>query len=92
MHTEKQMERWLESETRNIAMPDGDRRFITMFRLFWKSYDSLITLSGYTPEQISGWAVEEAGLQGMEFQKAFEGVIAWLDDQRQRRWSRVKDT
>lgn len=86
MSTEKQTERWLEMQTREVATPNGTRRSVRMFRLSWEIYESLLTLNRYTPEEIAGWAAEEAMLQDLEFDEAFDGVIAWLDDQRRRRW------
>lgn len=86
MHTEKQTEDWLASETRDVVLADGSRRPVRMFSLSWETYDCLVALSGYTPEQIAAWALEESCLQKLSFGEAFEGVVAWLDHQRRERW------
>jgi len=86
LYTEKQTERWLENETRNLPMPGGSTRRHTAFRLVWEKADSLVLLSGYSFAELAGFAAEEAELQDIDFDKAFTGVISWLDDQRRERW------
>lgn len=74
-----QTEHWLESQTRDIRMPDGTVRQHTAFKLIWDTADGLIQLSGYTMDELVGFACEEAYLQKLEFNEAFKGIVAWLD-------------
>lgn len=78
--TEKQIEEWLESETRLITLPDGSTRPLTDFRMTWVLYDDLIQIWGYTPEQFVRWAVEETTLHGITLEKAFGSIVAYVDE------------
>ena len=86
MYTEKQIEGWLEFEIRPLPMPDGTMRRHRAMRLVWDVFESLVNDSGYTPSELAGYALEEAGLQGIGFDEAFRGTVSWLDDQRRRQW------
>lgn len=85
-HTESQVERWLECETRDLQMPDGSTRPHRCFRLVWEIADSLVLLDGYSYEELASFAAEEAALQQLPFDEAFKGVVSWLDEQRRERW------
>lgn len=86
-HTEKQIEDWLESQTRDLVMPDGTTRPHTAFKLVWHTMDSLVEVSGYSPLELVEYALEEAHLQKMSFDEAFTGVLSWLDEQRRKQWT-----
>lgn len=81
-------EHWLEAQTRKLRMPDGSIREHTAFKLVWNNADALVSLSGFTMDQLVSYACEEAYLQNLSFDEAFEGIIAWLDD-RQRKGIRI---
>lgn len=85
-YTETAIETWLEPETRDLPMPNGSTRPLTVFRLVWDKADSLVLLNGYTLEELAGFAAEEAMLKRISFERAFTGVVAWLDNQRRARW------
>lgn len=85
-YTAEQIAEWMAVETRMLAMPDGIVRPLGTFHLVWSKFDSLISLDGYSAEELIGYAVEEAGLQNMTFEQAFVMVVGWLDSQRRDRW------
>jgi hypothetical protein len=78
--TEKETEALLESETRDLPMPDGSFRPVTDFKLGWEIYDRLLFISDYTPSQFVGWALEEAELSGRSFEEMFPVVVAYVDN------------
>ena len=84
MYTEKQIEAWLELETRTLPMPDGASRRHRAMRLVWDVFESLVEDSGYSQTELVGYALEEAEIQGIDFEEAFRGTVSWLDDQRRR--------
>lgn len=84
--TEKQIEAQLEMETRDLPMPDGAMRKLTMFKVFWNAVDSLI-LNGWDWKLNRwGWSrgrlVEEAlsvsEANGWNFQYSFERVVNFV--------------
>jgi hypothetical protein len=78
-YTEKQVEAWLETETRELPMPDGSTRPHTTFRLVWETVDSLVLLSGFSVAELVAFAVEETHLQKASFDDAFTSVVGYLD-------------
>ncbi|MCK6418633.1 MAG: hypothetical protein L6Q57_06830 [Alphaproteobacteria bacterium] len=85
-YTAEQIAEWMAVETRMMPLPDGNVRPLMTFNLVWSKFDSLITLDGYSAEELIGYAVEEAGLQNITFEQAFVAVVGWLDNQRRDRW------
>ncbi len=85
-YTEKQIEAWLESETRNLPFLDGSTRPVTAFQLVWSKAESLILLDGYSMLDLTRYAAEEVALQRIDIDRAFSCVVAWLDNQRRSRW------
>lgn len=78
--TEKETEALLESETRDLLMPDGSFRPVTEFKLTWEIYDRLLFISDYTPSQFVEWGLEEAELSGRSFEEMFPVVVAYVDN------------
>ena len=79
--TEKETEYWLERQTRDLPAQDGSTHPYTTFRSVWHAYDRLLDLYGYTPAQLLGYVYEEMELQGVSFDRAFRGVVGYLDDE-----------
>jgi len=78
--TEKQIEAWLERETRNLPMPNGPCRSLTAFNLTWEKLDDLVELAGYTPARLVDFAIEESLLQKAPLEKTFPYCVAYLYD------------
>ncbi len=76
--TEQTIEAYLVNETRDLPMPNGSTRPHTTFKLVWSSVDILNQTVGVTTEQLVQGALEESTLQGIGFEEAFDGVVAWL--------------
>lgn len=85
-YTEKQIEAWLDRETRELVLADGSRRHVTAMNLAWSKADSLRSLDGYTLEELVSFAAAEVELQGLSFDDAFTCVVAYLDNKRRDRW------
>lgn len=83
--TEKEIEAWLETETREFPLPDGTRRKLGTMRLMWAVYDDILKAGGYTPEMIARWTAQEMSLQNLSLQDAFHCVIAYVDKHIQKR-------
>ena len=77
-YTEKETEEWLQTEMRELPLPGGGTRPLTGFHLLWVVYDELVE-KGYSPERLVGWAIEETELTGVCFERAFPGVVAYVD-------------
>jgi hypothetical protein len=79
-----EVEGFLVTETRNLVLPDGCIEPVTLFRLIWDAYDHVLT-RGYTPEEISEWAMDGVKLQNLPINDAFESIIRYVDDLVRRR-------
>lgn len=80
-YTEKQTEAWLESQTRDLPFPDGTMRPFTNTKLMWETVDSLILIAGYSYANLVEFALDECELNNVSFDRAFPGVVAYLDGQ-----------
>lgn len=78
--TEKQIEAWLEFETRRLPMPDGSHRPFTYFRYVWEKLDDLDLLAGYSPDRLVEFAIEENQISGVQIEKTLNGCISYLYD------------
>lgn len=85
-YTDKQIEAWLETQTRDLPMPNGTTRPHTTFRLVWETVDSLVLTCGYSVVELTGYAIAETKLQNVTFEEAFDGVVAWLNHEHNKRW------
>lgn len=76
--TEKQTEDWLKLETRNITMPDGSTRPISMFKLHWNGYDFLVAeWKTFTEEKLVQIALNDAARTGRSFEQQFPNIVAY---------------
>lgn len=85
-YTEKEIEAWLDTETKDLPFPDGTCKPVTAFQLVWGKAESLVLLDGYSIEELVRYAVEESTLQRIDIDRAFASIVAWLDNQRRSRW------
>jgi hypothetical protein len=76
--TEKETEKWLEPESRDIAMPDGSKRSIEMFKLAWRSFDFLTVCQCYTAKELIELSIKNADEMGYSFEDSFPNVLAYL--------------
>ena len=74
--TEKETERWLEQEIRDMRMPDGSYRPAREFRITWSAKDFLDQFSDITDEDISETAVIYAEQTNKPYERAYFEVLA----------------
>jgi hypothetical protein len=84
--TERNVENWLEPESRVLLLPDGTTHAVTGRKLMWELHDELLRSTSYSAQQFIQWALEECNLSGLSLDRTFEGVIAFVD--RETRWKR----
>lgn len=76
--TEKETESWLEQESRDLAMPDGSKRSVQMFKINWRSYDFLTVCRCYTPKELIDLSIKNADEMGYSFEDSFPNVLSYL--------------
>jgi len=65
------------TDRRLLAMPDGKRRVVTLFRLVWDSFD-LVRGSGMLGEaEVIALAAQHAERTGEAFEMSFERVVGY---------------
>ncbi len=74
--TEKQTEALLESQTRDLPMPDGSTQPVTAFRMAWNSYDFILACGVHQPIDITRMIAEDACSAGKSFQEYFPGAVS----------------
>ena len=72
---------WLETETRNLPMPDGSMRPFTCMRIHWGSFDFLVETCDFTPEHLVLAAIDEAKIQNVDLDIMFPDILAYLDQE-----------
>jgi len=87
--TEKEIESFLESESRELVGPDGEAFWHTNFALYWDIYDSLILLNELTGEEIVGWTQNWVRQHKIDFAEAFRGILGDLDNRRRNAWGLI---
>ncbi|MEE9398550.1 MAG: hypothetical protein V3V31_16245 [Methylococcales bacterium] len=76
--TNKETEDYLETETRDITMPDGSVRSFTGFKLMWYSFDYLTIAGNYTKNELVALAIRNAEKMGYSFEDSFPNVLAYI--------------
>lgn len=77
--TEKQIEDYLQDETRQLTSPDGHRVTVTLFRTYWITYDAIRVDDVYTENELVAWAQRRAEQEGIGFTEAFRSNLGLLD-------------
>lgn len=77
--TDQQIEAWCQEHIREVPGPDGNTRPLRMSQLHWETADRLVAIYGHKWSKLSSAALQEAEIHGLDFNEAFEGLIAWLD-------------
>lgn len=77
--TEKQTERLLQTERRDLVLRDGSGVSVCGFRLMWETFEDLIRYDGYSHRRIVDFAVEETRLSKQPLDVTFPAVVAYLD-------------
>jgi hypothetical protein len=75
--TERQTEEFLTPETRTLTLPDGTSRPLTVMKIFWHSYDFLLTWELYTPEQLMRFTLGNAAAKGYSFEESFQATMSY---------------
>lgn len=81
MWTEEQIEGWLVSERRQLPLPGGSAVSVTLFRLYWETFDTLVLCNGFSSSDLASYAVWEAEREGTDVSSGLRRVIARLDRQ-----------
>lgn len=79
--TEKQIEAYLEPETRTLAGPMGESITITLFHTYWITYDAARVDDVYTEAELIGWANRRTREEGGEFIDAFRSNLVAIDQE-----------
>lgn len=77
--TEKQIESYLEDETRELTGPSGERVSVTMLRTYWITYDAVRVDDLYTEAELVAWADQRVDGERIGFADAFRGNLGLLD-------------
>ena len=77
--TEKQIEAYLQDETRELTASDGRKRVVTMFHTHWITYDAVRVDDCYTEAELVAWADRRVAEEGVDFTDAFRGNMGLLD-------------
>jgi len=75
--TEKETESLLRQQTRLIAMPDGKRRVLTLFRLVWDSFDLVRGVGLLAESEVIALAAQHSERTGEAFEMSFERVVGY---------------
>jgi len=75
--TEREIESYLERETRSIRLPDGTTTSLTCFNLTWRNLDGLLDYGIFTEEEISDNALKIAKETGKSFQECFSWAVGY---------------
>jgi hypothetical protein len=76
--TKETVDAFREQNTREIEMPDGTKRAVRMTPALWNSLEFIEEFEGFSATDIAAFALEEAQLQDVSFNRAFRGVVAYL--------------
>ena len=76
--TEKETESLLETETRNLPMPDGTTQPFAGFKFMWRSYDFIIESGLYTGKRLTELAVINGEETGCAFDISLRNVLAYI--------------
>ena len=67
-----------DENTRSIELPDGTSVAVQMAPELWDSLEFIEAFENLTPTDIAGFALEEAELHNISFNRAFRGVVAYI--------------
>jgi hypothetical protein len=76
--TEKQMEDWLQSEAREVTLPDGSRCLVRDIRLLWDHFDYLTSYTTYSEAKLVELALISKAETGRPFEQSFCNVVAYV--------------
>jgi hypothetical protein len=77
--TEKQIEAYLESETREIVGSDGRPEPVTLFHMYWVIFDGILMSDNYTAAILIDWAREVATREQTDVITALETILEFAD-------------
>ena len=70
-----------DDDIREIDMPDGSKRAVCMTPELWNSLEFIEIFENIKQAEVAAFAVEEMDLQGVSFDRAFRGVVAYIANQ-----------
>ena len=76
--TEKQIESYLEEETRMLPLPDSSEQLVRGPKLMWDAVDFIIDTHTYTMTELINLTQDNMRKQDCSFQESFERVVAYI--------------
>ncbi len=77
--TEKQIEEYLEDETRVLTSHDGRKISLTLMKTYWITLEAVGVDDVYTESDLVAWAEERVEKEGLTLTQAMQGNLALLD-------------
>lgn len=77
--TEKAIEDYLTSETRDVALPNGRTEVVTATKLFWTQLDLLIEARITTLDDLIRLTHLDKRDTSRDFATSFQSVVAYVD-------------
>lgn len=78
--TDSEIERGLASVARDVPMPDGSTRTVTLFQVAWDAFDFMTTEGApwsIDAPRFSEWALVNQAEVGGSFEENFNSVISY---------------
>ena len=76
--TEKQIEAYLEPETRELPLPDGSVQVVTGMKLLWQSVDCIVDTYTYTLAELVELTQKNQMKQNISFEESFSRVVSYI--------------
>jgi len=76
--TEKEIESYLESQTRMLPRSDGSEQVMTGQKLMWDAVDFIIGTYTYTMRQLIELVEQNMERQQITFEDSFKRVVAYI--------------
>ena len=83
--TEKQIEAYLESETRMLTMPNGQQRAVRQFNLLWSVFDDIQGANMFSSEKMIALADSFSRRKGIPFEEGLQSICGEIHRQ-VKRW------
>ncbi|MDG1288087.1 MAG: hypothetical protein P8P30_11100 [Rickettsiales bacterium] len=77
--TEKQVESYLETQTRKLPLPDGSVHVMTGMNLMWEAVDFITGTYTYTLAELVDLTQRNQEKQNCTFEESFKRVVAYID-------------
>lgn len=76
--TEKQIETYLETETRMLPLPEGGEQVMTGSKLMWEAVDFIIDTYSYNMDELITFTRRTMCEKNYDFSDAFQSVVSYI--------------